>query len=135
MFQGLHLQTKKQKNFDIFHDFIRNSRAVALWPTDDYGSRIMSLKKCCNTNPSHKTSMPRLNRAIGQLEGIKRMIEGNRYCLEILTQLRAACTAIKMAEKEIFKRHLESCVADSFGNTKESAKKIAEIKEMLDFIN
>jgi len=95
----------------------------------------MPLKKCCpDANPSHKSSVPRLNRAIGQIEGARRMIEAAKYCPEILIQLRAARSAIRAAETEIFNRHLESCVANSFGNPKESAKKIAEIKKLLDFM-
>lgn len=95
----------------------------------------MSLKKCCdNGNPSHSGSIPRLNRAIGQLEGARRMIETKRYCPEILTQLRAARTAVRAVETEIFRRHLEECVANSFGRPEESAKKIQEIKKLLDFM-
>jgi len=89
-----------------------------------------------NTDHSnHTLTLPRLNRAIGQLEGVRRMIEAGRHCPEILTQLRAARTAIKNAETEIFKRHLEGCVASSFGNSKETHKKIAEVKKIIDFMN
>jgi len=85
-------------------------------------------------NSNHAATLPRLNRAIGQLEGVRRMIEAGRYCPEILTQLRAARTAVKNAETEIFKRHLESCVASSFGNPKETDKKISEVKKIIDFM-
>jgi len=90
----------------------------------------------CHTggHPSHEDSLPRLNRAIGQVEGAKKMIAAGRYCPEILTQLRAARTAIKAAEAEIFRRHLESCVAGSFGKPRDAADKIAEIKSLLDFM-
>ena len=40
-------------------------------------------------NPSHKQEIPRINRAIGQLEGIKKMIEEQRYCPDIIIQLKA----------------------------------------------
>lgn len=36
------------------------------------------------TNPSHEKELPRLNRAVGQLDGIRKMIEARRYCPEIL---------------------------------------------------
>jgi DNA-binding FrmR family transcriptional regulator len=78
--------------------------------------------------------MPRMNRAIGQLEGAKKMIESGRCCIEILTQLRAARTAVKAIETEIFKRHLENCVVNSFRNPKNSTKKITEVKQLLDFM-
>ena len=41
-------------------------------------------------HPCHKAEIPRLNRVIGQLEGIKKMIEEQRYCPEILIQLNKA---------------------------------------------
>ena len=62
------------------------------------------------------------------------MIAEERYCLDILTQLRAARTAIRAVEAEIYKRHLESCVANSLMNPKESAEKITEIKKFMDFM-
>ena len=93
-------------------------------------------KRCCRAGeyPSHAASLPRLNRAIGQMEGAKKMIAAGRYCPEILTQLRAARTAVKAAEIEIFRRHLESCVAGSFGSPRKAAAEIAEIKKLLDFM-
>jgi DNA-binding FrmR family transcriptional regulator len=86
----------------------------------------------CEENPSHEKELARLNRASGQLEGAKRMIEDRRYCPEILTLLKGVRAAIKAVESNILKRHLESCVANSFGSLRERDKKIAEIKEMLD---
>ena len=99
----------------------------------------MSLKKpekCCKSmeSLSHKASLPRMNRAIGQLEGAKKMIITERYCLDILTQLRAVRTAVKAVEAEIFKRHLEGCVANSLKRPKDAAEKIEEIKKFLDFM-
>lgn len=90
-------------------------------------------KNCCSLNPSHEKEIPRLNRALGQLEGVKKMIEGQRYCPDILIQLKAVRSAIKSIESNILKTHLESCVADSFSvDHQECAKKIAEIKDLLD---
>jgi len=92
--------------------------------------------KCCNHEEvvSHEASLHRLSRAIGQLEGVKKMVSDGRYCVDILTQLRAARTAIKGAETEIFKRHLEHCVANSLTKPKEAARKIKEVKKLLDFM-
>jgi DNA-binding FrmR family transcriptional regulator len=90
-------------------------------------------KDCgCDQNPSHDKALPRLNRAIGQLEGVKRMIADRRYCPEILTLLKGVRSAIKAIESNILKTHLEACVARSFANSRERDKKIAEIKDMLD---
>lgn len=81
---------------------------------------------------NHKNEIPRLNRAIGQLEGIKKMIEEQRYCPDILIQLKAVRSAIKSVEKNILASHLEHCVAESFGNSEDAKKKIMEIKSLLD---
>lgn len=93
-----------------------------------------SENKCCGEhyNPSHKNEIPRLNRAIGQLEGIKKMINEQRYCPDILIQLKAVRSAVKSVESNILKRHLENCVVESFSNEAEAKKKILEIKNLLD---
>lgn len=62
-------------------------------------------------HPSHLEQIPRLNRAIGQLEGVKRMIEGGEYCVDIMTQLRAARSAIKTIELGVLNTHMRSCLA------------------------
>ena len=88
----------------------------------------------CDTHehPDHKNQISRLNRISGQLAGIKRMIEGQRYCPEILKQLRAARSAIKSLENNILEIHLTNCVVDAFAskNSKEKNKKIAELTEL-----
>ena len=61
----------------------------------------------------------RLNRAIGQLEGVKSMVKEDRYCGDVLTQLAAAESAVKTVSRMILKDHLETCVVEqvSAGNT------------------
>ena len=54
----------------------------------------------------------RLNRAIGQLNGVKRMIDENRYCGDVLTQLAAAESAVHSAAELILHNHLETCVKE-----------------------
>lgn len=83
-----------------------------------------------NKHPNHKVEIPRLNRAIGQLEGIKKMIEEHRECSDILIQLKAVRSAILSVEKNILSTHLETCVAESFKDEKLAKEKISEIKEL-----
>ena len=83
-------------------------------------------------NASHKHEIPRLNRAIGQLEAIKKMIEEQRYCPDIIVQLKAVRSAIKHIESNILKTHLEECVAKSFSDSEIAKEKIMEIKTLLD---
>ena len=90
----------------------------------------MNIKK--SENPSHKHEIPRLNRAIGQLEGIKKMIEEQRYCPDIIVQLKAVRSAIKHVESNILKTHLEECVTKSFSDSEIAKEKIMEIKTLLD---
>ena len=54
----------------------------------------------------------RLNRAIGQLNGVKNMVEDGRYCGDVLTQLAAAESAIKAVSRIIMKDHLHTCVVE-----------------------
>ncbi len=54
----------------------------------------------------------RLNRAIGQLNGVKTMIDNNRYCGDVLTQLAAAESAIHTVAELLLEDHLETCVTD-----------------------
>lgn len=94
----------------------------------------MSDKKCCakNKNPEHSKQLPNINKIMGQLEGIKRMIEENRYCPDILIQLMAIRSAVKSVSSKILKTHLESCVAQSFESEEDRDKKIDEIKMLFD---
>lgn len=54
----------------------------------------------------------RLNRAIGQLNGVKAMLDDNRYCGDVLTQLAAAESAIHSVSSKLLQNHLETCVVE-----------------------
>lgn len=87
------------------------------------------MKDCCNEHPDHSEETKRLNRASGQLEGIKKMIEERRYCPDIMTQLQAVQSALKSVEANILKRHFESCVKDAFqeGNADEKVEELIKL--------
>lgn len=59
-----------------------------------------------------KTVQSRLNRAIGQLNAVKRMIDENRYCGDVLIQLSAAEKAIRGVSELVLHDHLETCVVE-----------------------
>lgn len=54
----------------------------------------------------------RLNRVIGQLGGVKAMIDDNRYCGDVLTQLAAAESAVHSISALMLQNHLETCVVE-----------------------
>ena len=54
----------------------------------------------------------RLNRAIGQLNGVKAMIDDNRYCGDVLTQLSAAESAVHRVSEMILRNHMQTCVVE-----------------------
>ena len=54
----------------------------------------------------------RLNRAIGQLNGVKAMVQDNRYCGDVLTQLAAAESAVRRVSEMLLAEHMRTCVVD-----------------------
>ncbi|MCB0331270.1 MAG: metal-sensitive transcriptional regulator [Bdellovibrionales bacterium] len=92
------------------------------------------MKHCDELHPSHKKQISRINRLSGQLEGVKRMIESQRYCPEILTQLRAIRSAVKSLEANVLQTHLTNCVTETFSSKRvskrEKDKKIEELIEI-----
>ncbi|MBE0538092.1 MAG: metal-sensitive transcriptional regulator [Ignavibacterium sp.] len=76
----------------------------------------------------------RLNKAIGQLNGIKKMIENDRDCPDVLIQIAAVRSALATLGILITEDHIEHCVTDSFKNGKgeESIESLSNaLKQML----
>lgn len=84
-------------------------------------------------HPDHSGHISRLNRVKGQIEGIERMIVDKRYCPDIITQLKAASSALKAIEAEVFKTHLRGCVKQAFSadDSFEAEEKIQEIVKLV----
>jgi DNA-binding FrmR family transcriptional regulator len=57
----------------------------------------------------------RINRIIGQMNGIQRMIDENRYCGDVLTQIAAAESALQGLGYLVLKEHMETCVVEEIG--------------------
>lgn len=76
----------------------------------------------------------RLNRIEGQVRGVARMVEEDRYCIDILTQMRALKAALAKVEGELLKTHLEHCVVGAMatGDEAERRRKADELIELLD---
>ena len=77
---------------------------------------------------------PLLKTARGQLDGVLKMIEDGRYCMDIVMQLQAVESRVHKAQREVLRGHLSGCVQDAFASGDEKAReeKIAEIIKLLD---
>ena len=73
--------------------------------------------------------LKRLARAEGQVRGVARMVEDDRYCIDVLTQLAAMDTALESVALEILDDHVKHCVAGALasGDEAEAAVKIDEL--------
>ena len=81
-----------------------------------------------------KSQLARLGRIEGQVRGVARMIEDERYCIDVLTQIRAVRAALDKVEQETLSDHLQHCVAHAFhaGSARERQTKIEELLEVHD---
>ena len=78
-------------------------------------------------------SLKRLKRIEGQVRGLSRMVEGDRYCIDIVTQIAAARTALRRVEEEVLRDHVAHCVehAISSGDKRDQRAKIEELMAVL----
>jgi CsoR family transcriptional regulator, copper-sensing transcriptional repressor len=76
----------------------------------------------------------RLRRIEGQVRGVARMVEDDRYCIDILTQVQALRAALSRVETEILKDHLGHCIEGAIvsGDRAEQRKKAGELIELLE---
>ena len=84
-------------------------------------------------NHSRKPAIQkRLNRIEGQVRGLSRMVEEDRYCIDIITQLSAVRAALGRVEDELLQDHVSHCVehAIASGNKVDQRRKIAELMEV-----
>jgi CsoR family transcriptional regulator, copper-sensing transcriptional repressor len=77
--------------------------------------------------------LKRLRRIEGQVRGLARMVETDRYCIDIVTQLSAVRAALRRAEEEILADHAAHCVANAIasGNKAEQRRKVGELIDVL----
>ena len=76
----------------------------------------------------------RLSRIEGQVRGVSRMVEEDRYCIDILTQVQALRAALAKVETEILKDHLGHCIEGAIvsGDKTEQRQKAAELIQLLE---
>ena len=87
--------------------------------------------------PGHAGHKPetlkRLGRLEGQVRGIARMVEEDRYCIDIVTQIAAARAALRKVEEEILREHVAHCVehAIASGDKADQRRKVAELMDVM----
>ena len=74
-------------------------------------------------HPSHETQLNRLRKAEGQVRGLQKMIVEQRYCMDIVFQLRAVSGALKQVELGILETHLQHCFQDALNSNDASTAK------------
>ena len=80
-----------------------------------------------------KSTINRLNRIEGQVRGITKMVEDERYCIDILQQVQAVKSALSKVEDAILKDHSQTCVAHAIasGSTEEQQEKFNELVDLV----
>lgn len=78
-----------------------------------------------------KRLVTRLKRAEGQIAAVRRMVEGDAYCVDVLTQISAARGALGKAGEILLRTHIESCVRDAFASG-DPAQSQDAIEELMD---
>lgn len=97
-------------------------------------SQKKEIKPCCcrkkmRGDDEIKDLITRLNRIEGQVRGIRKMVEEDAYCVDVLTQVNAARCSLNSFSKVVLKSHIKSCVEEDVRNGSE--EKIDELVELL----
>lgn len=79
------------------------------------------------------SSTKRLSRIEGQVRGLSRMVDEDRYCIDIVTQIAAVRAALRRLEEEILRDHIGHCAehAIASGNKSEQRRKIEELMSVV----
>tara|TARA_B100000767_G_scaffold211681_1_gene198875 strand:+ start:149 stop:400 length:252 start_codon:yes stop_codon:yes gene_type:complete len=80
---------------------------------------------------NHKDQLINLKKIEGQVRGLQSMIEEEKYCMDVLNQLKAVKNALVSVEGKILKAHLKSCVKDSLTESHLFDDKVEEIVNLL----
>ena len=77
-------------------------------------------------NENKERLLKRLNRIEGQIRGLEKMVSDNKYCIDILTQISAARSALDKVAVELVRDHAKHCLAGSSGKVDEKADELAD---------
>ncbi len=85
-------------------------------------------------NETKNSCLKRLARLEGQVRGLARMLEEDRYCIDVVTQIAAVRAALNRTEEEILRDHVAHCVdhAIASGDKREQRRKVIELMQVLE---
>jgi DNA-binding FrmR family transcriptional regulator len=87
---------------------------------------------CPPVHPALEEAKTRLKKIEGQIRGISRMIDDNKYCIDIVNQISAARAALNTTAMVILRKHLETCVSQAI--LEGGGRRDAIIEEMMDLL-
>ena len=96
--------------------------------TDTRGGYIKAMRQ-----EAKAAMLKRLGRIEGQVRGLARMVEDDRYCIDIVTQISAVRAALRKVEEEILRDHVAHCVehAIASGDQADQRRKVSELIDVL----
>ena len=96
--------------------------------SDTLGGYIARMGKDSKTS-----TVKRLSRIEGQVRGLARMVEDDRYCIDIVTQISAVRAALRRVEEEILRDHVAHCVEHAIksGDKADQRRKVAELMDVM----
>jgi DNA-binding FrmR family transcriptional regulator len=82
---------------------------------------------------SKASTLKRFSRIEGQVRGLARMVEDDRYCIDIMTQIAAVRAALRRAEEAILREHVAHCVEHAIksGDKTDQRRKVAELMDVM----
>jgi len=83
------------------------------------------------SHPSHKEHLSSIKRIEGQIRGIAKMIEDEKYCIDILNQIKAVRNSLTTVEGKIVKTHLKECVKYALKDKKNFDDKVEEVLKVI----
>lgn len=90
---------------------------------------VYSMKMKYRSDEEHEKMIKRLNKIEGQVRGVKKMVEEDRYCVDILTQVSAITAALNSFNKVLLQNHIHTCVVEDIKNGNEEV--IDELCEII----
>lgn len=93
----------------------------------------MAIKKGCITKQRKTELLNRLSRIEGQIKGLRKMLDVDRYCLDILQQVSSTFEALRGVSKVMMRNYLEECATDAL-QSKRKEKQAEIYNELMDII-